>query len=767
MRCTPLARRLAAPACALTLAALMLPALAQPGPFQTTANRRPVPAEILWDRYGIPHIYGRDITTVLRGYGYAQMKNHAETLLGNIAQARGRSAEYFGPGAGNAYVTSDIKVRTLGIPQRARRWLIEGGGEQRRYLEATVAGMNQYAQRHGATIDPSFRQILPITAEDLLADFQNTITFSFQASQSGVPQLLAAWQQGGIAAANGGSAQFAAAAHNGSNGWALSPYKSTSGNAILMGNPHLPWGNNTPAPGMGLFQWMEAQLVVGDPARPEVNISGVSFPGSAFIGIGFNDDLGWTHTNNTIKNADLYELTLTSPGTYLWEGGSLPLAVSQDSLRIRLPDGSYAAQPFTIASSVHGPIIAQQGNKALALRVAGLDAPSVVSQYWGMARARSLSEFAEANSALQMPFFNVVYADRYGHVMYLFGGRQPVRSGGTFYDWAGILPGDKRSALWTDTLSWRELPKTIDPPGGFVQNCNDAPWTSSFPQSIFLSSYPKWIAPDFMELRPQHCAKFLLSRDRFTSAQVLAGKMSTHMELADRLLPDLLAAARASGDATALAAAATLAAWDGNADAASRGAVLFERWYNLYAANPAVPRDPTLVLYFSHPAFRIGWDPARPLTTPQGLGETRIAVSTLVQAAQQVQALYGALDVPWGQVHRTVLATHDPSFQQVIPVSNAPLSGAGDVFGPIRTVNPFPAPDGKSYWHADGDGYVQLVEFTRNGPKAQALLTYGNASRPGSPHITDQLPVFDAKQLRPSLRTRREVEANAVEREVF
>jgi acyl-homoserine-lactone acylase len=123
--------------------------------------------------------------------------------------------------------------------------------------------------------------------------------------------------------------------------------------------------------------------------------------------------------------------------------------------------------------------------------------------------------------------------------------------------------------------------------------------------------------------------------------------------------------------------------------------------------------------------------------------------------------------VAWGDVHRTVLVTHDATFQQIIPVSNDPLSGAADLFGPIRTAEPFLAPDGKSLWHRSGDGYVQLVEFTRDGPRAQALLSYGNASRPGSSHITDQLPAFNAKQLRPSYRSRIEVEAHAVARETY
>jgi hypothetical protein len=38
--------------------------------------------------FGVPHIYGPDLPTVIRGYGYAQMENHAELILQNIALAR-------------------------------------------------------------------------------------------------------------------------------------------------------------------------------------------------------------------------------------------------------------------------------------------------------------------------------------------------------------------------------------------------------------------------------------------------------------------------------------------------------------------------------------------------------------------------------------------------------------------------------------------------------------------------------------------------------
>ncbi len=725
------------------------------------------PAEIRWDTYGIPHIYGPDLLTVVRGLGYAEMENHAETLLTNVANARGRSAEYFGAGAGNANLASDIQVRTENIPARAADWLARGGLFQRAVIKAFADGVNEYAARHGDTIDPAIRRVLPFVPTDVTADEQNTIHFNFMPQQDNLPALIAAWQSGGLAAANALARSFTP---GGSNGWAIAPARSATGNAILMGNPHLPWGNNQPIPGLGLYQWMEANLVIGDPANPILNASGVTFLGAPYLGIGYTDYLGWTHTNNTIQNVNLYQVTLGANGTYAYGGATRPLDHRTDTVKVRQTDGSLQSQVIDIYATVHGPIIARSGADALALRVAGLDQPSLVTQYWGMIASRNIAEFVLANSFLQMPFFNVIYADRDGHVMYVFGGRQPVRHGGTWGTYDGILDGADPSLLWTDTLDWFDLPRAIDPPGGFVANSNDPPWTSSFPQvpTNDPARHPAWIAPQLMDMRPQHAARFLLSRPTFTTDQILSGKEQTNMLLADRVLPDLLLAATASGNPTAAAAAATLAAWDRHADAASRGAVLFERWWDIVSQDPAIAKDDTIDFYSQHPKFRIGWDPKHPIETPVGLADAASCVPDLIAAAQQIQSRYGDLAVAWGDVHKTVLATHNAAYTAPIPVSADPESGPDDAFGPIRVVNPFPAPDGTNdLWSYGGDGYVQLVEFTPQGAKARALLGYGNASRPGSPHITDQLPAFDAKTLLPVWRTVSDVERHTVTTERY
>src|SRR5216683_3144556 len=72
--------------------------------------------EILWDRFGIPHIFSADHPSLFYAYGYAQMEGHAELLLRLYAQARGRASEFYG----DSYLDSDRWVRVNGIPDTAK-----------------------------------------------------------------------------------------------------------------------------------------------------------------------------------------------------------------------------------------------------------------------------------------------------------------------------------------------------------------------------------------------------------------------------------------------------------------------------------------------------------------------------------------------------------------------------------------------------------------------------------------------------------------------
>ena len=91
--------------------------------------------EILWDTYGVPHIFAKDAEGLFRAFGWAQMQSHGNLILRLYGRARGRAAEYWGA----EELESDRWVRTMGIPERARRWYQAQNPAFRANLDAFVS----------------------------------------------------------------------------------------------------------------------------------------------------------------------------------------------------------------------------------------------------------------------------------------------------------------------------------------------------------------------------------------------------------------------------------------------------------------------------------------------------------------------------------------------------------------------------------------------------------------------------------------------------
>src|SRR6202161_664026 len=88
--------------------------------------------EILWDKYGVPHIFAADREGMFHAHGYAQMQNQANLLLRLYGESRGRGAEYWGP----SYLELDRWVQTNGVPERAKAWYEAQDPTFRKYLGA-------------------------------------------------------------------------------------------------------------------------------------------------------------------------------------------------------------------------------------------------------------------------------------------------------------------------------------------------------------------------------------------------------------------------------------------------------------------------------------------------------------------------------------------------------------------------------------------------------------------------------------------------------
>jgi acyl-homoserine-lactone acylase len=521
---------------------------------------------------------------------------------------------------------------------------------------------------------------------------------------------------------------------------------------MLLANPHLDW--------RGLETFYESHFLLTD-----VNLYGTALVGSPVLQIAFNDHLGWTHTVNTMDGCDLYQLKragATLDDGYLLDGMTQPFTTTSETIQSRQQDGSMTSELLLIRRAEQGPVI-ERDNQMLAVRFALLETSFLAGmnrQWWEMGHARNLEEFQDVLQGQHLPLFNVVYADANKHIMLLFNGIIPVRTTGNTAFWRAPVPGDDSNLIWSRIHTYADLPKAIDPASGWVQNSNGAPWYMTLP---FLDKdlYPPNIAADITNNRELRGLQMLNAHQQMSYEELIAAKHSTRALVADQVLDDLITAARGNDSRLLLQAADVLDHWDRRYLAESRGAWLFSTWFEKWLERTiakAAVADPDysftsdqLVsgLFYTQP-----FDATQPLTTPHGLADIPLALLALQDAAGELQARVGALDVEWGEIARLRRGRVD-----------FPGNGAGTALGVFREIVYEPDEDGK-FKSFSGDTYIALVEFSQP-VRAQVLTTYGNASQPHIPEIGDQLPLAAKQQLRPAWRMLDEIEANLAMREIL
>ena len=659
--------------------------------------------KIAWDSWGVPHIISDNIEDLFYAQGWAQMHNHANLILELYGSSRGKGAEYWG----RDKLQNDVLIHTLGLGELADDWQAKQDPEIKTIYAAFIKGMNAYVEAHPEAIDEKNKIVLPVTTKDLNMHSMYVIFTRF----IGGNDLGRAQEWPDL----------------GSNAYAIAPKRSASGNAMLVQNPHLPWS--------GEFLFFESHLNLDGK-----NMYGTTLVGFPGIAIGFNNHLGWSHTNNTIDNADTYELELKDGG-YLLDGERKEFEIASKTIKIRQDDGTFIDHKISLMKTVHGPVVNTTENKVLALRMAGLDRPNMLLQWWRMINSTSFDEFESALKMAQLPFWNVMYADQKGEIFYVFNGLVPKRSTGDWDYWDRIIPGGKSSDIWSDVHPYSDLPKVKNPADGWLQNANDPPWTSTIPMTLDANDYPAYMAPRYMSFRPQRAARMMIEDESITFDELVDYKLSTRSEFADRILDDLFAAIDKSDSEKAKAAKVILENWDREADVDSRGMVLFYNWARKFNVS-------------QNANYAKAWDIKDPYSTPDGISDPARAVQLLEVAAAEIEKKFGRLDVPWGDYYRIKYNG-----------KNLPANGIDGSMGVFRVAWPGDADEDHMYV-GGGDSWVGVIEFG-DEVHAKVLLSYGNATQEGSPHNGDQLELFSKKKLRDAWFTQAEVEANTTKTEIL
>lgn len=667
--------------------------------------------EILWDSFGVPHIYAKTEEGGFYGFGYAQAQSHGNLLLRMYGESRARAAEYWG----EKYESQDKWLVANDVPARSAQWFRQQTPQMQKNLEAFAAGVNAYAAAHPDRIAPEVKVVLPLRGVDIIAHAQRLMNFGYIASDRKVLTDPSINEAGG------------------SNAWAVAPSRSASGKAMLLANPHLPW-----APSQ--LTYYEAQITA-----PGLAIYGATQVGLPVLRFGFNNDLGFTNTVNTMQGFTSYKLVPEGDG-YRFDGKTLPFDTVTKSYKVKQADGTLKSVSFEQKSTVHGPVFTlPDGKTTVALKVAGLDRPGVLEQYLEMGKARDWGAFEKALRKMQVVMFNIIYADRAGHILYLDNGLLPKHASGDLKYWSAPVPGDTSATLWKDVHSYDDMPKLLDPATGFVQNANDPPWLATWPRALDPKSFPAYVAPvGPMSQRAQMSVKLMSQTPKISFDDFVSRKLTTTSLMAERMLPDLLAAAAGSNDAEVQAATALLKGWDHRFEPDSRAALLFETWAGLFA-----PKN-----FTDQSNYAVKWTLDDPLETPRGLKDPTAAVAMLKEAVAKTKQLYGAIDRPFGDVSRFHIGD-----------VSVPANGGFGNTGVFRTITWGPMKNGERT-PVHGETWVSMVEFG-TPMKAVGLMSYGNSSQPGSRHNSDQLQLLADKKFRTLWISRADVEGHLEEKTAF
>jgi acyl-homoserine-lactone acylase len=662
-------------------------------PLAANEGKAPPPrsydVEIVRDAYGVPHINGKTDADTAYGLAYAHSEDDFGTIEEVVAMTRGR----YGALAGQDGAKVDYVLHLLDARDTVRRRYKELSPEVRAVLDGYAAGLNHYAKKHPGEVRLS--NLFPVNGEDVVTGFVLRAPF-FYGLDSHIGALVEGKQQPSESAAPMTPAGRDPEA-NGSNAFAVAPKRMADGKTWLISNSHQPYE--------GHVAWYEAVTHSGE----GLDMAGALFPGSPFVLLGHNRNLGWTNTVNRPDLIDVYKLVLNEAGDkYRFDGKWLPLQQKRVWLPVKFGP-LHVPVPQTVYRSIHGPVI-KNARGAFAIRYAGIDNLKSVEQYYRNTKARNWEEWTQSMALGGIGSTNFIYADKTGKIAFIYNALFPDRKPG--HDYTKELPGDSSATLWQGALGFDRVPKIVDPASGFVHNENNTPFLAAGAGSeMKLGDYSLLLGIERSATNRGTRADELLSGDTsITPEELHAIKMDQSYSRKSWLGPWIAAilALDLKKEPELAKAQKLLAGWDWTSDGVGAADVLAERIIRFGA--------------------RAAWK-GDPLPAPR---------QVLADAAKEVKERFGRIDPPLGDVQRLRRGRVD-----------LPMFGGTDTLRATTMWDP-DQPDKKARVR-HGDSFIMAIRWDREGRViSESIQPYGSATnRPDSPHYTDQMKLFVAGKYKP------------------
>ena len=503
------------------------------------------PAEIYRDAWGIPHARAASEVDAFYVQGFFTAQDRLWQMEYDRRRGSGRWAEV----VGKAALDQDVMMRRFRLVDSAQADYGAVSDHTRKLMDVYAAGVNAWIETATAEgtlpVEYSITGLKPepwqpwdclvvFKVRHILMGVFESKTWRAQMVRELGPEraslLAPGYQPGQLQILPPGSryegeldyylAELMAGAEavnllnetdSGSNSWALSGDRTATGKPLLAGDSHR--ALDTPN------VYYQSHV-----ACPEWDVIGLAIPGvPGFPHFGHNDKVAWCITHLSGDYQDLYIEEFNGAGLYRMpdinqEGSSRwtdfhashwrPTDTREETVKVK--DGE--DHHITTRATRHGPIIAggPPGKYGLALKYTATDGPKP----WPdtiptMLRARDSHELADSMRGWVDPANNFLFADVEGNIGYLSRGEIPIRSGQN----ARLpVPGWMGEHEWQGNIPFEEMPRSINPPEGYIVTANNKPVDDDYP--YYISSE---FTPGF---RAERVRVALLALDKPTAADM-------------------------------------------------------------------------------------------------------------------------------------------------------------------------------------------------------------------------------------------------------
>jgi len=501
----------------------------------------------------------------------------------------------------------------------------------------------------------------------------------------------------------------------GSYAWVVSPARSASGNAVLVGGPQM--GFSTP---------QIAHEVHLNGAG--LNIIGMGFAGIPGVLIGHNDHLAWTTTSGLTDMEDVFVERVNPSNKYqYWFPGSWR-EMERRSETIQVRNGK--PEVIEVCRTIHGPVLEWDDKEPVAyslkraFRGKELETMRAIAGFW---TARSLDEFAVSAKLIWLTH-NFFVATVDGDIGYWHCGRPPQRADGVDPRLPTPGIGEKE---WKGVLAPEAIPQWINPKQGFICNWNNKPATywNNGERPVWGAIFRVHRITDLLEARPKLT---------FEQIRDIAVDIGLNDPVANSLKPLLLNAIASSATDNPLLKQAyeLLSVWDNHAVEGSVAKTIFDEW--LQALREAIfadelrAVDQDLFDNFTQPSLILhvlqGPKASVPVRTNflNGKSVNQIQLEALQTALQNLTAKRGPAPALWGYIAPTI---------NFLPLPPIPSSSRGT--------------------------YIQAVELSKPIIHGVSILPPGQNEDPKSLHFGDQREMAGNWKFKPMLYTTALLELDA------